>query len=257
MLGFLLGTLAGEAVVLLVAATRLGRRVPAPAAERAAGDEGGDGPREVVITSLILWAAYASYPLTHFLARHLVFAQFGAAPAGELEAGLELSGIVALILGPSTALYLAPAVNRRSTREVKGRTALRFLVTLLPAVALLSLPALLFPRLALRILFSPAFEGAAGMLSLLVAGQALRVLAGVFHALLIGLGDVRMYGLLVAAGQLSFGLLAYAWGPAGGPAGVAQAFLVSNVALFVFTAGRAVHLLRRTDAAGAAAVAAA
>jgi hypothetical protein len=56
----------------------------------------------------------------------------------------------------------------------------------------------------------------------------------------------------VAAGQLSFGALAYAWGPADGPAGVARAFLVSNVALFALTAGRVWHLLRRAGESGEA-----
>jgi O-antigen/teichoic acid export membrane protein len=249
LLGFLVGTLAAQAVVLAFVGIRLRRVVPA-AVEREVADGGEDTEREVAATSLVLWAAYASYPLTHFLARHLILARFGAAPAGELEAGLELSGIVALLLGPSTALYLAPAVNRRSRPAEKGRVALHFLFALVPAVALVSLPALLFPRLALRLLFSPAFEGAAAFLIVLVAGQALRVLAGVFHALLIGLGDVRVYGLLVAAGQLSFGILAYAWGPADGPAGVARAFLVSNAVLFALTAGRVWHLLVRAGQSG-------
>jgi O-antigen/teichoic acid export membrane protein len=255
LLGFLVGTLAGEAVVLAIVGIRLRHVVPAPPERAPAGEP--DGEAEIAATSLILWAAYASYPLTHFLARHLILARFGAVHAGELEAGLELSGIVALLLGPSTALYLAPAVNRRSLATAKGRVALHFLGALAPAVVLLSLPALLFPRLALRLLFSPAFEGAAGFLILLVAGQALRVLAGVFHALLIGLGDVRVYGLLVAIGQLSFGALAYRWGPAEGPAGVARAFLASNAALFALTAARVWHLLaragqRREPAAAAA-----
>jgi PST family polysaccharide transporter len=249
LLGFLVGTLAGEAIVLGVVGTRLRSLVPAPV-ERAPADGEADTGREIAATSLILWAAYASYPLTHFLARHLVLARFGAAQAGELEAGLEMSGIVALLLGPSTALYLAPAVNRRARPGEKGRVALQFLAALAPAVALLSMPALLFPRLCLRILFSAAFEGAAAFLILLVAGQALRVLAGVFHALLIGLGDVRVYGLLVAVGQLSFGALAYAWGPADGPAGVARAFLVSNAVLFALTAGRVWHLLARAGHSG-------
>jgi O-antigen/teichoic acid export membrane protein len=256
LLGFLVGTLAGEGIVLGIVGTRLRRAVPA-SVERSSADGASDEEREIAATSLILWAAYASYPLTHFLARHLVLAQFGAAQAGELEAGMELSGIVALLLGPSTALYLAPAVNRRARVSEKGRAALHFLAALAPAVALLSVPALLFPRLCLHIFYSAAFEGAAAFLVLLVAGQALRVLAGVFHALLIGLGDVRVYGLLVAIGQLSFGGLAYAWGPADGPAGVARAFLVSNTLLFALTAGRVWHLLARAgQSAEPAAVAA-
>jgi enterobacterial common antigen flippase len=256
--GFLSGTLAGEAVALGLSAIRLRRTVAradaaapagaidAPGARDAADPE---ESREVAITSLVLWAAYASYPFTHFVARQLVLARSGAAAAGELQAGLELSGLAALLLGPSTALYLAPAVNRRIAIAAKGRAVLRFLTALLPAVALLSLPLVLFPRLAVRLLFSAAFEGATGFLAVLVAAQALRILAGVFHALLVGMGDVRVYGLLVAAGQLSFAALAYAWTPAEGPAGTARAFLVSNVALFALTAARSAWMLSRGEPA--------
>jgi O-antigen/teichoic acid export membrane protein len=251
--GFLVGTLLGEAIAVGLAAVRLRSIEARAAAPPPEADLAPDDRREVAVTSLILWAAYASYPLTHFLARHLVLARSGVVHAGELQAGLALSGIVALLLGPSTALYLAPAVNRRLPREDKGRAALRFLAVLVPAVVALSLPLVLAPRWAVLLLFSPEFEGVTGFLAVLVAGQALRVLAGVFHALLIGLGDVRTYGLLVALGQLSFGALAYAWGPAEGPAGVARAFLVSNLALFALTAGRAGWVLRRGETAGATA----
>ena len=228
-LGFLVGTLAGQALVLAFVGMRLRR----PRARLRPASESPTAARTPIARSpppsLILWAAYASYPLTHFLARHLVLARFGAAHAGELEAGLELSGIVALLLGPSTALYLAPAVNRRSRAGEKGRVALQFLgrpgAGGGPAVAARAPVPARWPSGSFS---RRPSKGAAGFLVLLVAGQALRVLAGVFHALLIGLGDVRMYGLLVAVGQLSFGALAYAWGPADGPAGVALAFLVSN-----------------------------
>src|SRR5262249_28409731 len=74
-LGFLAGSLAGEAAALALAGVGLGWRLAtARAREEGRGrpdghrDEGGRGDRarddrrEVTVTALILWAAYSSYP---------------------------------------------------------------------------------------------------------------------------------------------------------------------------------------------------
>jgi PST family polysaccharide transporter len=252
LVGFLGGTLVGSAAALGVTLAGIRRRLHREGPSAPATPSVADGP-EILATAFFLWVAYSSFPLTHFLSRHLVLSRLGAAEAGVLQAGLDLSGVVALLLGPSTALYLAPAVCRDEEITTKVGAAMAFLRALVPVTVLASLPLLLFPRFAVRTLFSPAFEPASAFLFLLVSAQVLRILAGVFHALLIGLGDVRVYGVLVAAGQLSFGLLAYLWVPRSGARGVALAFLAANALIFILTAARVRHLVGRAQARRAAA----
>jgi len=237
--GFLTGILFGSAVVLATTLASLRQRLGLTVGAQTEGVAAKLASRRDILTfSLVLWAAYSSYPLTDFVSRHVLLAGFGAAEVGLLRAGLGLSGVLALVLGPSTALYLAPLLNRRIAPYDKQETALQFLPSVGLAVAALSVPLVLFPQGLIRLLLSRAFESVSGALFLFVAAQGLRVLAGVFHALLIGLDDVKVYGILVAAGQLSFGLLSWLWGPTQGVVGVALAFLLSNAVLLLLTAGR-------------------
>lgn len=232
--GFLGGSLAGSALVLLLTAVRLPSALRLPKGVAAAR---GLRP-EVTTTALVLWACYASYPLSELVSRHVVLARSGPAEAGLLKASLDLSNIVALLLGPVTALSLAPAVNRADAPEVKGRRALAFLRELALAAALLALPLVLFSQGILRLVFTAAFGEAAPALLLLTVGQVLRVLAGVFHALLIGLDDVKAYGGLVAVAQLGYALLAWRLGGVLGAKGVALAFVAANAALLLLTGAR-------------------
>ncbi len=238
--GFLVGTLAGSGAALVAIAAWLPRRLALPDGASPPSDPVEAAPSsEVAVTALVLWVSFLSYPLAQFVARHIVLARFGTAEAGLLQAGLGLSGLPALLLGPATALYLAPVVNSRGPADAKGRIAASFLRDLALASALLALPLVLFPHLALRLPFAATFEGAAGSLALLVVGQALRILAGVFYVFLVGLGDVRVYGVLVVVSQVLFGLLSWRLGSRDGVHGVALAFLVSGLFLLVATGARA------------------
>jgi O-antigen/teichoic acid export membrane protein len=238
--GFLVGTLAGSGAALVVVALWLPRRLALPADEGAPPGSGDSAlSSEIAVTSLVLWVSLLSYPLAQLVARHVVLARFGTAEAGLLQAGLGLSALPALLLGPATALYLAPAVNRRGPADAKGRIAASFLRDLTLASVLLALPLVLFPHLALRLPFAATFEGAAGSLALLVVGQTLRILAGVFYVFLVGLGDVKVYGVLVVVSQGLFGLLSWRLGSRDGVHGVALAFLVSGLFLLVATGARA------------------
>lgn len=195
-----------------------------------------------VVDQLVQLVAHLSgfgYPLTHFVSRYVVLTGFGEAEAGLLQGAFDLSGALALVLGPSTALSLAPVVNRRMPLAQKAQAALDFLRDLTLVGAGLAMPLVLFPRLGLTLLFTPDFARVSSAVFLLVVAQCLRLLAGVFQTLLIGLDDIKVYGALVAAGQLSFGALSWLWGRAHGVHGVALAYLLSNLALLLLAVARA------------------
>lgn len=239
-LGFLGSGLLGSALALAGALVHVRRRfrLRLSGATRTLTTLARQNP-DIVLFSLVLYLAYSSYPLTHFVSRYVVLARFGEAEAGLLQAAMDLSGALALVLGPSTALYLAPIVNRRIGAAEKAQAATDFLRDLTLIGATLAMPLVLFPRWGLLLLFSPAFARVGPVVFLFVVAQCLRLLAGVFQTLLIGLDDIAVYGALVGAGQLSFGALAWLWGRTHGVAGVALAFLLSNLLILLLTAARA------------------
>jgi PST family polysaccharide transporter len=235
--GFVAGTLAGTAVVLIAAARRL-TRVARTSATESAATPTPEASFDVAETALVLWACFASHPLAQFAARHIVLSRFGSAEAGLLQAASSLSGALGLLLGPATALYLAPLMNRRGPIATKGPIAMSFLREQALAAALLGLPLILFPQMILTVLFAPAFAHASGALALLVVGQVLRVLSGVFYVLLVSLDDVRAYGAIVVLEQIGFVWLSGALAAGTGSWNVALAFLLANLALLTLSALR-------------------
>jgi O-antigen/teichoic acid export membrane protein len=93
----------------------------------------------------------------------------------------------------------------------------------------------LFPQTLIAILFSPQFVAAGQFLLPLVIAQCILQLAGVHQTLLIGFDDLKIYALIICAGQLSSAALSWFLVPHFGILGVSFAFLISNSAIFLFT----------------------
>jgi O-antigen/teichoic acid export membrane protein len=91
----------------------------------------------------------------------------------------------------------------------------------------------LFPGLALTLLFSPKFAGAAGVLFVFVVWQCLHHLVNVYLQLLIGLDDVRFYALLncaaYAGAAVAFRPLIAAYGLGGAAAALSIASVVNAI----------------------------
>jgi O-antigen/teichoic acid export membrane protein len=87
----------------------------------------------------------------------------------------------------------------------------------------------------LILLYSQQFVAVGAVLFVFVLAQCLVQLAGVHQALLIGLDELGAYGVVVAAGQLTLGLVAWLAVPTYGLAGAAAGFLAAGLALFFFT----------------------
>jgi O-antigen/teichoic acid export membrane protein len=194
--------------------------------------------RDVITFSLIHYVTTFAFSLSFLVARYATLETLGPRGAGILQAALALALALNLLLSPVNGLYLTPRLNREIAKEEKLRTTLDFQRRLIPIMGALTVPIVLIPQWIIALLYSSAFVSAAGVVFVLIIAQYLRQLAGVYQALLIGLDDLMVYGMVVTAGHLSFALLAWVLAPHFGMAGVAIGYLISSVAMFAVTLGR-------------------
>lgn len=194
------------------------------------GQEMRENPH-IVAFALILFTASFTQPVAYLMARHAILTHFGEAEAGLLQAAIALAASLNMVLNPANGLYLTPILNREIPKEEKLRAALEFQRKLMIAIGLCGMPLVLFAHWAVIVLFSPAFIPATQVVFLFVMAQCFTQLAGVYQALIIGLDDLKLYALAVAAGQLLLGVVARLLAPNYGLFGVAVAFLVSGVAV--------------------------
>jgi antigen flippase len=234
--------LAGVLLVLVVTAyLRRTLHLSATAAGSGVWREIRNSP-DIIGFSLISAGASLMLSLSYFVARLTVLGHAGETEAGLLQAAIALAAALGLVLSPMNGLYLTPILNRDMPRAEKVRAALEFQRKQVLIITLLALPISLFPRLLVSLLYSPAFAPVAQIVFLFVLAQCLVLLGGVYQALLIGLDDLKAYGLITAAGYGSLAALAWLLGPRLGLAGVGLAFLGGSVVAFALSFGRLVGL---------------
>jgi O-antigen/teichoic acid export membrane protein len=137
-----------------------------------------------------MYATFAGSSVMMLLARTIVLGELGAAAAGWLQAAFSIALTVGAVLYPLTNLYLNPLVNRRGTIQEKSLAVDAFVSRMLLLLLVGALPALLFPALLLRVLFSGEFAPVAGALWGFVLWQCVFQIAYVYQQLLIGVDDV-------------------------------------------------------------------
>ncbi|HEV8599882.1 MAG TPA: polysaccharide biosynthesis C-terminal domain-containing protein [Gemmatimonadales bacterium] len=157
---------------------------------------------EILPYAIFFYLVMSAYSLTMLAARYFVFSGLGEATAGLLQALFSISLSITAVLGPMSNLYLTPLVNRSMPEAEKVKATNEFAATLVALLLLASVPFVLFPKLALSILFTSAFSPAAPALYLFVLWQCLYQIANVYQQLLIGLDDVRFVSV---AALLGFG----------------------------------------------------
>lgn len=162
---------------------------------------------EIVSFSALIYLATSSAALAMLGARYFVIASAGAFVAGLLQALLSLALTVGAVMNPIVGLVLTPLVNRRAEPSAKIAATNRFAVQLLALLLLAALPVVLFPRLALTLLFSSAFAVGAGGLWLFVLWQCLYQLVNIYVQLLIGLDDVAVACGTIVGAQASAAMM--------------------------------------------------
>lgn len=194
--------------------------------------------RDMITFSLILYASSFMYPFALFVARYAVLSNFGEAEAGLLQAAIALSGSLRLVLGPANGLYLTPILNRQIPPEEKIGAALGFQKKLMVILAALAMPAVLFPQWSLTLLFSASFLKVSPIVFLFVIAYCIFLLGGVFEALVIGLDDLKVYGVISVSGHLTLGGFSWLLAPQFGITGVAVGFIISGMTVFLLNFAR-------------------
>jgi len=132
--------------------------------------------------------------------RVTVLDNFGTATAGILQAAIGISLAINLVLNPLNGLLLTPLVNRMLADGRKLQETQQFQKKLLLAIAAVALPPILFPDLAILVLYSSLFIEAADVLYWFVLGQAITQVQGIFTALMIGLDRLKAYAAVMVVG---------------------------------------------------------
>lgn len=196
---------------------------------------------DVALFALILYASAVSEYISLFIASYSILSNFGEAQAGLLQAATGLSGALALLLSPIIGLYLTPHLNREMAVADKLHATVRFMAMFMLALGVLGMPLVLFPQWLLALLLSPQFGPASQVIFFFVAGTSLGLLANILQALMIGLDDLRAFGLVAVLSQLSFGVMAWLLAPAYGLVGVGVAMILAQL---LFMTGLLVRLVR-------------
>ena len=191
-------------------------------------------PGILSLTSLLYVSSF-TMPVSMLIARYAVLTHYSETEAGLLQAGMALAAALTQVLTPMNGLYLTPLVNRDIPAAEKMRTGVDFLSKLTLITSLVAMPLVLFGNWAILIQYSRAFLGVGSILFLFVVGQYMMQLSGVFQALIISQDDLKLYGISLAVGQLSLGLVSWLLVPAYGMNGVAFGFIVSNALVLILT----------------------
>jgi antigen flippase len=151
---------------------------------------------DVFLLAIMLYFGAIAASLAFLVARYSVLKNFGEAEAGLLHGVIALSLALGMALNPAINLYLTPLINRNVEKSVKIQQTVQFQRKMTLILSLAVLPVLMFPQLMLTIMFSTKFTGVSQLVFLFVMSQFILQLAGSHQALLIGVGDVKIYTVI-------------------------------------------------------------
>ncbi len=134
----------------------------------------------LAMLSLAFLAPYAAW-----FVHYRVFSSFDAATAGWMQAAIGISLAVRAVLGSAHAVFLTPNVNREGTPGERMRWANEYQRTLF-FIAGLTVPlVLLFPDLAVKLLYSKAFLPGRAFVALFILVELLALLAATYQSLVV------------------------------------------------------------------------
>ncbi len=228
--GLYVGNLVATVVVAITVAVYLRRKLGLPLLDRTAGliQELRHNP-DILSFSVTVYISTLAGSATLLVSRYVILASYGEVEAGLLQVGLTMFASLRLVLGPANGLYLTPIVNRRIPKLEKIKATLEFERKFFVVVLLLAMPMVLFPQWLIHILFSPAFLPMSSLVGLFVLAQCIQLMGGVFHALLIGVDDMKAFGVSNVLGLLLTSVGAWLLAPVAGIGGVAASFVAGSL----------------------------
>ena len=177
-------------------------------------------------------------PLAYLLARVSVLSHHGATEAGLLYAAYGLALAMRTVLTQANTFYLFPILNQPTDKDVRGETVAGYLRVLMVILIFGALAVVLFPGLAIELLYSARFVGAAAFLVAFIIGEALLLVSSVYTALLIGLDDIRGHAVISVVGHVILAIVVLLAVPTLGALGVAIAFIAGNGVMLASLAAR-------------------
>lgn len=228
-------------LLLVIPVTRIVGRIPVPAVGVAPMDWrfSINLPRPIWRFSLSFLGLSFIIPFVALYVYYQVLHIFGAATAGWMQAAMGLGFAMRSVLGTAHGAFLTPHVNRGGSPAERMRLAGEFQKTFSFLCVLAIPPLVLFPHIALALLYSTEFLGAAPFVFLFVLTEVLTLLAGTYNALVIAFDHLAFHIIQSLIAQclllVVVTLLIEPYGILGaGVAGIiAQLFIYSGTLLFL------------------------
>ncbi len=193
---------AGLGLVLAAAVSRIATRgTPAPAAAPAPGSLFGLPPALWRFSTALIVLTFLSPYAALFVHYHLL-RDHGAATAGWMAAAAGIGLSVRTVIGSAHSVFLTPNVNRGGSADDRMAWANRFQRVFCLIAGLVVPPLLLFPGLAVRLLYSSAFLPGAAFVTLFVLLEVVNLLSGTYQSLVIALDRMGVHVANNLASQL-------------------------------------------------------
>jgi O-antigen/teichoic acid export membrane protein len=144
-------------------------------------------PREMWRFGLTLLALAFLAPYAALFVHYRVLSDLGPQASGWMQAAMGISLAVRGVLGSAHPVFLTPHLNRGGTGEERMRWATNYQKTLCFLIGVVLPPLLLFPDLAVRVLYSAEFLPGAQFVFLFVVAEILTLLAGTYQGLVLAL----------------------------------------------------------------------
>ena len=174
-------------------------------------------------------------PYAALFVHYLLLSEHGAETAGWMQAAIGISLSVRAVLGSAHAVFLTPNVNRGGGAADRMQWANRFQIMLCLIAGVVVPPLLLFPGLAIAILYSPAFSPGAVFVMVFVLTEVIGLLSGTYQSLLIALDHLRVHVAINLVAQIIVVLVACSLIPRSGILGAGLACLTAPVFLLFST----------------------
>ncbi len=181
---------------------------------------------DIIPTAIAVYASLVGTAVALLTVRYATAHSLGIETVGFLQAILSMVLAVGAVLVAMAARYLSPLLNRPSTKEEKFALANLFRRRQLMILIALTVPLVLFANIALTIMFSSKFTGAAVWLPAFLVWQLLVIQNNVQLMLLFSLDEIWTVTIMSVTGSVASALLCVVLIPASGLTGGAIAMVV-------------------------------
>jgi O-antigen/teichoic acid export membrane protein len=159
-------------------------------------------PREIWVFALTMLAIAVLSPYGALYVQHRVFTIYGDVASGWMQAAIGLALAVRMLLGSAHAILLTPHVNRGGEPRERVAWTNEFQRMLCLGIVFLAPPLLLFPDLAMQVLYAKAFLPGAAFVALFLAAELLGLWVATYQALVLAFDHLRIHVVNNVVAQL-------------------------------------------------------